>query len=46
MQRGKPAALIGSRNRLEIAVNGGNAGKHFGVKTGDVVLAERGKANR
>lgn len=43
---GKHAALIGSRNRLEIAVNGGDARKHFGAVMGDEILVKRGRGNR
>ncbi|RJQ63116.1 MAG: hypothetical protein C4530_03975 [Desulfobacteraceae bacterium] len=34
---GEPVAVIGSRLYLEIAINCGNALKHFGVKKGDPV---------
>jgi S-adenosylmethionine hydrolase len=46
VQAGTPAALISSRNRLEIAVNGGNAGTHFGAVAGDEILVKRGKEDR
>jgi S-adenosylmethionine hydrolase len=46
VEPGTPAALISSRNRLEIAVNGGNAAKHFSAVTGDEILVKRGKGNR
>jgi S-adenosylmethionine hydrolase len=34
---GKPIALIGSSNRVELCVNGGGAAKQFHAKTGDAV---------
>jgi S-adenosylmethionine hydrolase len=34
---GQPLALIGSRGYLEIAVNGGSAQHHFGIRAGDGV---------
>jgi S-adenosylmethionine hydrolase len=34
---GQPLAVLGSSGFLEIAVNGGNAGKRLGLKTGDKV---------
>jgi S-adenosylmethionine hydrolase len=34
---GRPLALIGSRGYLEIAVNGGSAQAHFGIRKGDAV---------
>lgn len=43
---GEYAALIGSRNRLEIAVHGGDARKYFGAATGDEVVIVRGRGNR
>ena len=36
-----PLALIGSRNHLEIAVNGGSAQRHFKAHKGDVVRIKR-----
>ena len=35
--RGAPLAIIGSTGRLEISVNGGNAGRYFGAGRGDRV---------
>jgi S-adenosylmethionine hydrolase len=35
---GKPVALFGSSDFLEIAVNGGNAAKELGLRTGYKVL--------
>jgi S-adenosyl-L-methionine hydrolase (adenosine-forming) len=35
---GKPVALFGSSDFLEIAVNGGNAAEELGLQTGDKVL--------
>jgi len=46
VEAGTPAALISSRNTLEIAVNGGNAGKHYGTVAGDEILVKRGKGDR
>jgi S-adenosylmethionine hydrolase len=37
VEPGSPLALIGSRNLLEIAVNGGCAKRHFKARTGDAV---------
>jgi S-adenosylmethionine hydrolase len=34
---GRPLALVGSRELLEIAVNQGNAQRHLGVARGDAV---------
>jgi len=34
---GKPLALIGSHDFLEISINQGNASKKFGIKTGDQI---------
>jgi S-adenosylmethionine hydrolase len=36
---GKPIALIGSSNHVELCVNGANAQKEFGAKVGDKVVA-------
>ena len=38
---GEPLAIIGSSGLLEIAVNGGNAAEHLGLKRGDVVEIQR-----
>jgi S-adenosylmethionine hydrolase len=38
---GRPAALVSSRERLEIAVNGGNAAEHFGALENDEILVKR-----
>jgi len=37
VQPGLPLAVIGSRGRLEIAVNHGNAADHFNAQTGDEI---------
>jgi S-adenosylmethionine hydrolase len=38
---GKPAALVSSRDRLEIAVNGGSAAEHYGAAQGDEILVKK-----
>ena len=38
---GRPAALVSSRDRLEIAVNGGSAAEHFGAVRGDEILVKK-----
>lgn len=43
---GVPAALIGSSDFLEIAVNHGNAARLLAVKQGDAVVLTRREANR
>jgi S-adenosylmethionine hydrolase len=41
MDRGKPLAIIGSHDFLEISVNMGSAAQAFGVKVGDAVTLYR-----
>jgi S-adenosylmethionine hydrolase len=41
-QVGKPLALIGSHDFLEISVNQGNASKKFRIKTGDPIIVMLG----
>ena len=43
---GKPAALVSSRDRLEIAVNGGHAAEHYGAAVGDEILVKRKRESR
>jgi S-adenosylmethionine hydrolase len=43
VEPGKPLALIGSRNCLEIAVNRGSARDHFGSRAGNEILVMKGK---
>ena len=38
---GQPAAVVGSSDLLEIAVNGGSAARQFGLKIGDKVLTRQ-----
>ena len=38
---GQPAALVSSRDRVEIAVNGGSAADHFGAVVGDEILVKK-----
>ncbi|MBI2029357.1 SAM-dependent chlorinase/fluorinase [Candidatus Gottesmanbacteria bacterium] len=38
--KGEPLALLGSSGTLELAVNLGNAAKHYSIKTGDILDLE------
>jgi S-adenosylmethionine hydrolase len=41
--RGEPLSLINSSGYLEIAVNGGNASEHLGLRPGDTVTLRTAK---
>jgi len=43
---GKPAPLVSSRDRLEIAVNGGNAAEYYGAAVGDEILVKKKRESR
>ena len=38
---GEPLAIMGSLDLLEIAVNGGNAEKQFGLKRGEAAVIQK-----
>jgi S-adenosyl-L-methionine hydrolase (adenosine-forming) len=46
LARGRPGALVGSRNRLEIAVNAGSAAAVLGARRGTSVVVSRASRSR